>query len=206
MKRIPPLGMVVWITAVWVLLWGDLSLGNVVNGIIAAFGLWFVLPLPRVHRRYRIRPLAMVVLVAVFLKDVAVASWQVATLVCARRQPRSAVVRVELRSHNDLYLSAVAMLTTLVPGSVAVEALKFSGIIYAHVLDVDADNPRRSLDEFRASVLAQEERLLRAVASDAELIDAGYDPGWRCQGGDYIRADIAAESVRAEAVPAEGTP
>ena len=186
------IGMIVWLTVVWVLLWGEFSLANLSNGVLLALAITFVMPLPRLRTRYKIRPLALAVLVGRFLADVVTASFQVATIVLSGRSPRCAVVRIQLRSHNDLYLATTAGLTTLVPGSVAIEALKFSGIMYVHVLDVDPKNPRRSLDAFRLDVLAQEERLLRSMASDDELLDAGYDIGWRCQGPAYVRrgADI----------------
>ena len=37
---------------------------------------------------------------------------------------------------------------------------------------------------FRRTVLAQEERVMRAFSSDAELMDAGYVPGWRVGKGE----------------------
>lgn len=191
--------MIIWLTLVWVLLWGEASVGNIVNGILLALLISYVTPLPRLATRYKVRPLAVVVLVARFLFDVATASISVAWLVVTFKQPRSAVVRIQTRSHNDLYLAATAGLTTLVPGSVAIEALKFSGLLYVHVLDVDPESPRRSLDEFRLAVLAQEERLLRAFASDDELLDAGYDLGWRCQGPEYYREDAVAARMEQEA-------
>lgn len=189
--RVPNFSTVMWLTAVWVLMWGDLSVGNVASGILLSFAIFYLLPLPRLTHKYRIRPLAVIVLVARFWWDVLVASLQVAALCFSPRQPHSGVVRIELRSHNDLYLTAVAGLTSLVPGSVAVEALKFSGVLYTHVLDAGKDANAAAFADFRRSVLAQEERLLRAIASDDELLDAGYDTGWRCQGPHYYRPDAS---------------
>lgn len=193
------LGMIIWLTGVWLLLWGDLSWGNIANGILLSLIISYLAPLPRLVTRFKIRPLAVIYLVVRFLYDVVVASFHVAKLVLKRADPTCAVVRIQTRSHNDLYLTATAALTTLVPGSVAIEALKHSGLLYVHVLDIDPDNPRASLDDFRASVVAQEERLLRAIASDDELLDADYDTGWRCQGPNYFRPDAVGARLERKA-------
>ncbi|MDO5700100.1 MAG: Na+/H+ antiporter subunit E [Bowdeniella nasicola] len=178
-----------WLTLVWVLLWGTVTWGNIVNGLVIALLVTTLLPLPRLSSTHRVRPLAVAHLVARFIADVVRASFQIAGMVLAGRQPTSAVVRVQLRGHNDTYLATTAGFTSLVPGSVGVEALKFSGVLYVHVLDVDRSRPEASLREHELTVLAQEERILRAFASDAELLDAGYDVGWRCQGPTYLRPD-----------------
>src|SRR5699024_5173732 len=116
------LGLVLWLTVVWVLLWGDLSVGNVVAG--AALGLFVttVMPLPPAAGRSKVRPLGVVVLVGVFAAEVLSASWEIVKLVARGQQPRGAVIRVQLRSHSDLILSATGGFCSLVPGSLVVEA------------------------------------------------------------------------------------
>ena len=47
------------------------------------------------------------------------------------------MIGVQLRNESDFYLALTAELSTLVPGSVVVEALKNSGTLYIHVLDVE---------------------------------------------------------------------
>ena len=57
--RIPSPTAIVWLTAVWVFLWGDLSWGNVVNGVLLAFCVHVAFPMPTVARRAPVvRPLA----------------------------------------------------------------------------------------------------------------------------------------------------
>ena len=174
------LNQVFWLTLVWVLLWGDFTWGNVVNGILLAVGISLVFPLPAVKNRFHVRPLALIHLLARFLYDVVVASFRIGWLILTRRRPECAIVRIQTRSHNDLYLTATAGLTTLVPGSVAVDALPYQGILYVHVLDVDPQDPEESIERFCSGVLAQEERVMRAIATNDELRRAGYAPGWRC--------------------------
>lgn len=160
---------VVWLTAVWVLLWGRLSVANVLGGI--ALGLVAVrgFPMPAIDYHGRVRPLGLLRLIAAFLADLVVASVQVAGVALGRRRPESAVLRVRLRSHSDLYLTLTAQLCSLVPGSVVVEALRTDGVLYVHVLDVHTTG----VEKAREHVLVTEERVLRALASDAELAAAG---------------------------------
>ena len=80
------------------------------------------------------------------------------------------VIRVHLRSESDLYLTLTAQLTTLVPGSLVVEANRQTGVLYLHVLDVGIFG---GIEKIRADTLGVEARVLRALASDEELSAAG---------------------------------
>ena len=117
----------------------------------------------------RLRGLA--VLVGRFVVDVIRASAEVSAIALRPRYtPRGAVIGVQLRSHSDLYLTLTAELCSLVPGSLVVEAHRLTGMLYLHVLDVRASG---GIEAARQSVLDQEERVLRAFASDEELLAAG---------------------------------
>lgn len=169
-RRLPLLALA-WLTALWVLLWGELSVANVLSGLLLALLVVRTLRLPRVPFLGTVRPLAVLRLLVRFLADVVVASAQVSALALdPRRRPRSAVVAVQLRSHSDLYLTVTAQLSSLVPGSVVVETQRRSGLLYVHVLDVETSG---GVEGARAHVLATEERVLRALASRDELERAG---------------------------------
>ena len=159
-----------WLTVVWVLLWGDLSVGNVLAGIGVALAVAAALPLPAIASGGRLRPIGFVALLAHFARDLVVASVQVALLAFRRRAPSSAVIGVRLRSSSDLYLTLTAELCSLVPGSLVVEAHRLTRTLYLHVLDVDTAG---GVEAARQSVRDQEERVLRAFASDAQLAAAG---------------------------------
>ena len=163
----------VWLTVVWVLLWGDLRLGNVLAGLAIAFAVTVLLPLPAVASGGRLRPLGMVRLIAHFVRDLIVASVQVGVQAFQPGPPVSAVIRVQLRSPSDLYLTLTAELCSLVPGSIVVEAHRLTRTLYLHVLDVDTAG---GVEAARQSVLDQEERVLRAIASDTQLAAAGLEP------------------------------
>lgn len=162
-----PVVAVAWLTAVWVLLWGDLSWANVLAGLVVGVGTVRLLRMPRVDFHGRPHLVSLAYLLYRFVVDLVVASAQVAWLALdVRRRPRSAVIAVRLRSHSDLYLTLTAQLCSLVPGSVVVEADRISGVLYVHVLDVDLAG---GIDAARGHVLDTEARILRALASDDEL-------------------------------------
>jgi multicomponent Na+:H+ antiporter subunit E len=165
---------VVWLVAVWVLLWGDLSVGNVLAGAVVAVAVTGLLRMTPIDFHGRIRPLGVLRLVGTFAWDLVHASAEVSWVALRpRHTPRGAVIGVQLRNHSDLYLTVTAELCSLVPGSLVVEAHRLTGMLYLHVLDVEQSG---GVEQARQRVLDQEERVLRAFASDDELRDAGLVP------------------------------
>ncbi len=166
-----PWRTIAWLTLVWVLLWGDLAPGTVLVGLAIAIVLTVAFPLPDIRFQGRFHPIAIFHLVWHFVYDLARASVQVAALALRpSRVPQGAVIRVHLRSESDLYLTLTSQLTTLVPGSLVVEAHRQTGVLYLHLLDV---NILGGIEQMRADTLAVEARILRAIASDSELEAAG---------------------------------
>ncbi|MFC8921056.1 Na+/H+ antiporter subunit E [Cellulosimicrobium sp. NPDC057127] len=170
---------VVWLTVVWVALWGDLSWGNVVAGLLVGCAVLVLLPLPSVATRGTLRPWPVLVLLARFVADLFTASFQVAALaVDPRRTPHGAVVGVRLRNPSDVYMTLTSELTSLVPGSLVIEAHRLTGMLYLHVLDVDQAG---GVEKVRADTLALEARVLHAFATNEELRVAGL---YQHDGGD----------------------
>lgn len=160
-----------WLTTVWVLLWGELSVANVLGGLAVALVVGFTLRMPSVHFTGWIHPLSLAYLLVMFARDLVVASVQVVRLAFTPgRVPHSAVIAIQLRSVSDLYLTLTAEVTSLVPGSIVVEAHRTTGVMYVHVLDVGLSG---GLEKARHHVLDNEARVLRALASNAELAAAG---------------------------------
>ena len=48
-----------WLTMVWMLLWGDLSVANAVSGLVVALLVTLLLPLPVVPVQGRLHPLSV---------------------------------------------------------------------------------------------------------------------------------------------------
>ncbi len=152
-------GMVVWLTLVWLLLWGDVSVLLVLGGALLAVVVLVVFPLPPLRLQVRVRPVAVVRLLVRFHRDIVAASWQVIKATFRRRPVTNAVIGVQLRTPSDVVLTVVGEMLSLVPGSVLVETERSTYTLYLHVFDVD--DPDRA-EAFRRTAWAQEERVVRA--------------------------------------------
>jgi multicomponent Na+:H+ antiporter subunit E len=160
----------IWLTVVWVVLWGDISFANIVSGAALAVVICLVFPLPPVRMNLRVRPLWLLWLVVKFLMDVVMASievaWKVLTL---RRPPENAVIEVNLRTPSDFVLTIVGELTSLVPGSVVVEARRSSHTLFLHVLDARDD---AGVEKMRQATYALERRVVHAFGVETQQVDA----------------------------------
>ncbi|WP_199701821.1 Na+/H+ antiporter subunit E [Jiangella rhizosphaerae] len=159
--------MLIGLTVVWVLLWGGLTVGNVLSGLVVAVVVTLVFPLPPIVFGGRLRARGLAVLIGWFVVELVVASVQVAALALRiGRPPLNAVIEVDLRSRSDLYLTLTAELLSLVPGSLVVEVRRSTSTLFLHVLGVRDES---DVEAARRRALRQEERVVRALASDEEL-------------------------------------
>ena len=169
------LPLLVWLVLVWNLLWGTWSWANLLGGILVALGVTLLLPLPPVVGGARLRPVPLVRFVGHFVGDLvssgAMVAWQ--TLRPAGID-RSAIITVQLRTDSDLLLTILSESLTLVPGSMVIDLDRERRTLALHILQVrdEADVERQ-----RESVLAEEERVVRAFGSPAEVaaLDSGAD-------------------------------
>jgi multicomponent Na+:H+ antiporter subunit E len=172
-RRLPWL-RILGLAVVWVLFWGDLSLANVLSGLLLGLLVTLVFPLPPIEFHGRFRPVAHARLIAVLLWDLVRSSVVVAAQAFRfGRGMTNAVVRVQLRSRSDLYLTLTTELVSLVPGSLVLEARRAEGVVYLHVMDVRSE---ADLDQARRDVRDAEARVLRAFGSDDEVaaLDTGH--------------------------------
>lgn len=152
------------LAVMWMMLWGDLSLGAAVWGIAVALLVQIMFPLPDVPELESFRPIGFARLVLVTLAGLAVSSIQVAAKVLAFWRPtRNAMIRVELRTSSEFITAITAELVTLVPGSVAVDAGE--GWLLVHVFDASSE---AAIDHARQRALATEATVLRAFGSPAD--------------------------------------
>lgn len=203
LERRPSVLTIVLLTVMWVLLWGDASAGNFAAGLMLALLVTYALPVPRgPKRRLTIRPIAFARLVLLFVWDIIVAATEIVVVILTGRVPQEAIIRVQTRAHSDGFLTATAGFTALVPGSIVIDAHRMTGTLYIHVFDVDQGE--EALEEAHSRVLIQEERILRALASDEELMDAGFRPGGSMKAGRLSDEEMAAHRERTLAQQQEG--
>ncbi|GAB6859884.1 Na+/H+ antiporter subunit E [Microbacterium xylanilyticum] len=160
------LPFLLWLVVLWMLLWGQVTVLAAVTGVVVALIVTRVFRLPTIELSGRINLLWTAVLVVQFLAAVVHGSLSVAAQVLnPRRAPRSAIIAVPLRYADDLIMTHVAVTSSLIPGSLVVEAERDTRTLYLHVIGV------RSLDDVerqRAGVLRWERRIVRAVGSPAQ--------------------------------------
>ncbi|MEU1756683.1 Na+/H+ antiporter subunit E [Micromonospora matsumotoense] len=165
-RRNRAVAMIVLVT-VWVLLWGTLSWANVLGGLVVGLVVLTVFPLPPVTFAGRLHPLPLLRFTLRFLRDLVVASVQIAALALRfGHAPLGAIIAVPLRVRSDLNLTLTAEALSLVPGSLIVEADRDTGTLYVHVLGV---RTRDEVEQFRRGVLELEARLIEAIGSAQEL-------------------------------------
>jgi len=177
--------VLVWTALVWVLLWGDLSVANVLAGLVLGLLVVVVFPQPPLRFPGAVRPGAVLRLLASFVADLVRASVQVAALVLSRRTPTSSVLEVHLRTASLAHLTATAELVSLVPGSVVVEVRPGTQSLFVHVLDTP---DRRAAERERRRVLVVEGRVVRAFGTTEEVSDV--EAGDASGRGDHPRPPV----------------
>ena len=139
----------------WLLLWGRVTPANVVGGALVIVLIFWIAPIgPNVEvpsDRGRFHPVAALVFSAVFLKELVIATWQVAVFVMAPDRVRSGVVRVQLDVRSTRIATVVANAVTLTPGTMTIddEVTEAGIVLYVHALDAsDPEGIRKSVKAF----------------------------------------------------------
>ena len=161
------LPLLLWLVLVWNLLWGTWSWANLISGSVVALVVTSLLPLPPVVGAVRVHGVRLLRLLGYFVVDLVVSAAQVAWLTLRPGGiSRSAILTIPLRTDSDLLLTIVAETVTLVPGSIVIDIDREEKSLILHVLHVDDES---DVERRRASVLAQEVRVVRALGSDRDI-------------------------------------
>ena len=158
---------ILMLALIWVILWGNYSLVDAVVGIVLGWLITVTFPLPPIRYHGRLRPIGLVMLAVAVVRDLAVASWRLTLAAFAPRVDfRPAVIRVRLRTSQDLYQVETAEIISIVPGSIVIDARRSSRVLYLHLLDVaELDG----VEVARREALDVERRVLESMGSDAEI-------------------------------------
>ncbi len=177
MIRMPSFGSLViaaWLVVMWVLLWGDVTLANVVSGVLIALALVVVFPPSDTNDDpIVVRPIAAASFIVWFLwaliiTNVAVA--QEVLLPSGRSKIRTAVVAVQLRTRSGRLATIVANAITLTPGTLTIDARGRPAVLFVHVLSFE------SVEATRDEVADLERRVVRAFGTAEEVASICGDP------------------------------
>ncbi|WP_164234030.1 Na+/H+ antiporter subunit E [Microbacterium hydrocarbonoxydans] len=155
-----------WLVVLWMLLWAQFTVLSFLTGLIVAVFVTRVFRLPTVELSGRINLWYAALFVVQFLFAVLQGALSVAVQVFDfRRQPGAAIVAVPLRYADDLMMTHVSVVSSLIPGSLVVEADRDRRILYLHVIGVRS---MADVDRQRDGVLRWERRIVRALGDPAQ--------------------------------------
>lgn len=161
-------GLLLWLTFVWVALWGSLTAANVLGGLLLAVVLLLLLPLPAVPRQSRVRPVALLRLVLFFFWALLAASGTVIVQVLRpRSQLRQAVIAVPVVAVSDVLLTLLANAVSLTPGTLALEVDRPRSTLYVHVLNVGGGAD--AVQQVRRSIMQLERLAVLALGTQEGL-------------------------------------
>lgn len=161
-------------TVVWMLLFNAFqprpeSLGVAVLGFLVSVAIMMVFPLPPIVPGFRFWPVQGVYMLLYILGKMFAASVEVSYWVLRPGPPvKSSVVAVRMRTDSDLIMVCVAIATSIIPGSVIVEASQPEHVLYVHVLG--AQNEEEAA-EAKRGIYALEERIARGVGTRENIAD-----------------------------------
>ncbi|HEV7949232.1 MAG TPA: Na+/H+ antiporter subunit E [Glaciihabitans sp.] len=159
--------LLVGLVVLWMLLWGSLSLLNLVTGIILALIITRVFYLPPVELSGRFNIFWFVVFITRFVGQLVFASFQVAfQAIRPSGISHSSILAVQLDTRSDFMLTLTSIALSLVPGSLVVEVDRERSILYLHALNTET---QADVDGARAKALKVEYLLVRVLGSADDL-------------------------------------
>ncbi|MFY9713307.1 MAG: Na+/H+ antiporter subunit E [Microbacterium sp.] len=164
-----------WLVVLWMLLWAQFTVLSFVTGLAVAIFVTRVFRLPTVELSGRINLWYAALFAVQFLFAVVQGALRVTVQVFDfRRQPGAAIIAVPLRYADDLVMTHVAVVSSLIPGSLVVEADRDRRVLYLHVIGVRS---RDDVEKQRAGVLRWERRIVRALGDPAQYRALRADEG-----------------------------
>lgn len=160
-----------WSVLVWVALWGDLSIANVIWGAVLGGVTVALVPVRHMAHRVPIRPWGIVRFVAVFLTALVKASGEVAwEVVSPTNRINEGIVAVDLRTTSPGLMTLIGNMVSLTPGTLTLEVRTDPPTLYIHVLHL------RGVEDVRAGVHHFEDVALAAFGEGRQRRTAEGDP------------------------------
>jgi multicomponent Na+:H+ antiporter subunit E len=155
-----------WLIVLWMLLWGQFTVLAFLSGLVVAVFVTRVFRLPTIELSGRINVWYAALFVVQFLAAMVRGAVAVTAQVFDfRRQPGAAIIAVPLKYADDLIMTHVSVVSSLIPGSLIVEADRDRQILYLHVIGV---RNRADVEKQREGVLRWERRVVRALGAPSQ--------------------------------------
>jgi multicomponent Na+:H+ antiporter subunit E len=158
------LPLFVVLAVVWLLLQGELTVANLLGGVVLGVLLGLLFPVGAHVVHHRFHPWAFAKFVAFVLYSLVMSSWEVIKVIVhpTPTSLRAGIVRVRLEAESPLTTTIVANAVTLTPGTMTLTARVDPAELHIHVLGLG--DP----DEFRESVHDLERRTVAALTPELD--------------------------------------
>ncbi len=130
---------IVWILVMWCLLMGELTVANVVGGVLVGLAVTYLLPLPAMPvGGLDISWGLLFRFIGVWLWDFVVASLKVAWLAIRPADPpRTAILTAPMRVDNEFVLALAVFLYNLQPGGTVTDIDSAGRMLTVHIFAAD---------------------------------------------------------------------
>lgn len=140
---------VLWLFAVWQLLWWHWDVTTLLTGVLFSLAIVMIFPMPRIGTPFVVRPLRLIVLAGFELGDITLSAIRVARdSVWRPRHPGAAIIAVEIFADVDHAIVIAANLLTLTPGTFVLEIDRGNRTFYIYALGTrtqsDVDQVRQT--------------------------------------------------------------
>lgn len=162
LRRLP---LVLWLTAVWVLLWGSFDAGTLFFGLVVALLVSSLFPLPMIRTGMVLRPLPALRLAAYLAWDLVISTARVAwQAVRHRRATTAGIVATTLHVDSDHLIAIVASAVSLAPGKFVLQIDRANLTCYVYALGLSPGDE----ESVRREVRFLERLVVEAVGSTAQ--------------------------------------
>ncbi|HJE84626.1 MAG TPA: Na+/H+ antiporter subunit E [Corynebacterium amycolatum] len=187
-KRPPRISILLFLFTliIWVMLWGEVTFANVLSGLLVATLLNLAMPIPP-NSALDINFGGMVRLFGSWTIDFVKASISVSWLAIRRADPPpTAIIKVPMRTNDDISLTTAMALINLQPGGIIVDIDKRKKTLTMHILDASSTSKV-------AEQINQLTRIERRVIRAFENRDVNEQPIKSVPGDNQVSSDKSGE-------------
>lgn len=164
----------VWLTAVWLLLWGMADALTLLGGVLVAVLVTVAFPPPARSEHLPLRPLWLLRLAGHLAVDLVLSnlrlSWEI---VRHGRRSTAGIVAVPLFVDAEMLVATIANGVSVVPGTLMLQIERRNRVCYVYQVGMrgpgDADRVRRDVLTLQRQVIAALGSAAELAAVDAEL-------------------------------------